>query len=53
MPPDYSIDDVRPVDVRGIELYLGAATLPVEFSSVQPDAPCGIVMIWTKSGAER
>ena len=42
-----------PGDVRGIELYLGAATLPVEFSSVQPDAPCGIVMIWTKSGAER
>jgi len=53
MPPDYSIDDVRPSDVRGIELYLGAATLPVEFSSVQPDAPCGIVMIWTKTGAER
>ena len=53
MPPDYSVDDVRPADVRGIELYLGAATLPVEFSSVQPDAPCGIVMIWTKSGAER
>lgn len=53
MPPDYSVDNVRPADVRGIELYLGAATLPVEFSSVQPDAPCGIVMIWTKSGAER
>jgi hypothetical protein len=53
MPPDFSVDDVRPADVIGIELYLGAATIPTEFSSVQRDAPCGIVMIWTKNGTEQ
>ena len=53
MPPDFSVNDIRPADVVGIELYLGAATIPTEFSSVQPDAPCGMVMIWTKNGTER
>jgi hypothetical protein len=48
MPNEYSVDDVRPGEIAAIELYLGAATLPVEFSSVQQDAPCGIIMIWIK-----
>ena len=51
MPADFSIDDVRPEEVQGIEVYLGAATIPVEFSSVQRDAPCGLVMVWTKVGS--
>ena len=50
MPADFSVNDVRPEEVMGIEVYLGPATIPVEFSSVQQDAPCGIVMVWTKSG---
>ncbi len=53
MPLDFSVDDIRPEDIEGIELYLGAATIPAEFSSVQHDAPCGIIMIWTKKGAGR
>ena len=53
MPVDFSVDDIRPNDVKGIEVYLGPATIPAEFSSVQPDAPCGLVMIWTKTGSER
>jgi hypothetical protein len=53
MPSDFSVDDIRPSDVKGIEVYLGPATIPTEFSSVQPDAPCGLVMIWTKTGSER
>jgi hypothetical protein len=52
MPVDFSVDDVRPDDVMGIEIYLGAATLPVEFSSVQKDAPCGLVMVWTKTSSK-
>lgn len=48
MPPDFSVDDLRPEEVMGIEIYLGAATIPVEFSSVQQDAPCGLVIAWTK-----
>ena len=53
MPPDFSMDDLRPSDITAIEAYLGAATIPIEFSSVQRDAPCGIVMFWIKNGAER
>jgi hypothetical protein len=53
MQPDFSVDDVRPGDVFGIEAYLGAATIPAEFSSVQNDAPCGIVMIWMKGAPDR
>jgi hypothetical protein len=53
MMPGFSIDDVRPEEVAGIEVYLGAATLPTEFSSVQHDAPCGMIMIWIKTGGER
>jgi len=53
MPIDFSVDDIRPEDIEGIELYLGAATIPAEFSSVQHDAPCGVIMIWTKKGDAR
>jgi hypothetical protein len=53
MPPDFSMDDLRPSDIVAIEAYLGAATMPIEFSSVQRDAPCGIVMFWIKNGSER
>lgn len=52
MPQDFSIDDLRPEEVMGIEIYLGAATIPVEFASVQQDAPCGVVMVWTKMSAK-
>jgi len=48
VPTEFSIDEVRPEDIMGIEIYNGAATMPAEFSSVQHDAPCGLVMIWTK-----
>lgn len=53
MPPDFSVDDIRPQEIMGIELYLGAATIPAEFSSVQQDAPCGVIMIWLKKGPSR
>ena len=48
MSVDYSIDFIKPSEIRGIEVYLGAATIPIAFSTVQEDAPCGIVMIWIK-----
>jgi hypothetical protein len=53
MPADFSVNDVRPEEVMGIEIYLGAATIPVEFSSVQQDSPCGLVMLWTKMGPRK
>ena len=53
MDRSFSVDDVPVGAVRGIEAYLGAATIPIEFSTVQPDAPCGIVMIWTRNQGPR
>ncbi|MDE2661458.1 MAG: carboxypeptidase regulatory-like domain-containing protein [Gemmatimonadota bacterium] len=42
-----TLDDfVRPVEVAGIEVYKGPASLPAEFSG--SDSGCGVVAIWTK-----
>lgn len=49
MPADFSLDDMRPEEIAGIEVYLGPSTIPAEFSSVRRDAPCGLIMVWTKS----
>ena len=53
MDPSFSVDEVPVGSIRGIEAYIGAATIPIEFSTVQPDAPCGIVMIWTRKQGPR
>jgi hypothetical protein len=53
MDPSFSVDEVPVGSIRGIEAYIGAATIPIEFSTVQPDAPCGIVMIWTRNQGPR
>ena len=46
---DGTLDSVIiPRDVRGIELYPGAATAPIEFSGTR--SRCGVILIWTKSG---
>ena len=52
MPAEFSVDDVRPEDVQGIEIYLDPASIPVEFSNIRQDAPCGIVIVWTKMGSK-
>jgi hypothetical protein len=46
---DASLDDlVLPSDIEGIEVYKGLAEYPGEFAS--PDARCGVVAVWTRSG---
>jgi hypothetical protein len=50
MPPGFSVNDVVVGSLDAIEVYVGAATLPAEFTSVQRDAACGLVMLWTRSG---
>ncbi len=53
MDDGFSVNDVRPADIAAIEMYVGAATIPVEFSTVQRNAPCGIIMLWTRRGRDR
>ncbi|AHG89578.1 TonB-dependent receptor plug [Gemmatirosa kalamazoonensis] len=47
MTDGMSIDDlVNPLDVRGIEVYLGAAEVPSEFRNSQ--SVCGAIIVWTR-----
>lgn len=48
MPDPYLDELVAPGDVEGIEIYRGLATIPAEF--LTPDAPCGVVAVWTRRG---
>jgi hypothetical protein len=44
----FSIDDMPPGDVEGVELYAGAAGLPPEFNRMRGTTICGTVAIWTR-----
>lgn len=41
---------VRPMDVAGVEVYNGAATVPAQFMGAGGGGGCGVVAIWTKRG---
>jgi hypothetical protein len=40
------VDDVKPYDVEGMEIYRGAASIPVAFN--KGTAACGVIAVWTK-----
>jgi hypothetical protein len=44
----FSIDDMPPGDVEGMELYAGAAGLPPEYNRLHGTSICGTVIIWTR-----
>ena len=44
----FSIDDMPPSDVEGIELYAGSAGLPPEYNRLHGTSICGTVIIWTR-----
>ncbi len=44
----FNIDDVRPGDVEGLEIYKGASVVPGEYN--RGSAMCGVILIWTKRG---
>jgi hypothetical protein len=43
----FNIDEVRPPDVEGIEIYRGAATIPPQYN--QGTSLCGVIVIWTRN----
>jgi hypothetical protein len=45
---EFSIDDMPPGDVEGIELYAGPGGLPPEFNRFFSTVSCGTVIIWTR-----
>jgi hypothetical protein len=42
----YEVDDVKPYDIEGLEIYRGAASVPVAFN--KGTAACGAIVVWTK-----
>jgi hypothetical protein len=45
-----SVDDVvHPDEIEGIEVYAHAAEVPAEY--VVPGSACGVIAIWTRTGA--
>jgi hypothetical protein len=44
----FSIDDMPPHDVEGVEIYAGPAGLPPEYNRVHSNVICGSVIIWTR-----
>lgn len=53
MNSPFSVDDIPVSVISGIEAYVGAASIPVEFLNTQQDTPCGIVLIWTRNQPPR
>ena len=47
--PAFTIDQIPPEMIEAIEVYRGAAEVPVEYR--RTGATCGVVLIWTKTGA--
>lgn len=37
-----------PSEIHGIEVFAGAATLPIEFAGIGDGKGCGLIAIWTK-----
>jgi len=48
-----SLNDIRPEELYGIEVYSGAASMPAEFAALGNDVQCGLVLIWTKALKEK
>jgi hypothetical protein len=49
--PAISMDDVRPADVRGIEVYANPAEVPALYR--RGDTTCGVILIWTSPALKR
>lgn len=43
----FNLDHIRPDAIEGMEVYRGAATVPMEYN--RGDAACGLVLIWTRA----
>jgi hypothetical protein len=44
---------IRPGEIAGMEVYMGASQIPPQFHLSQNNARCGLVVIWTHSGERR
>jgi hypothetical protein len=52
-PAPLDFDAITPNTIEGIEIYSGAASVPVQFSRVFGRTACGTVLVWTREGEPR
>jgi protocatechuate 3,4-dioxygenase beta subunit len=47
----YSMDDMPPQWIEGIEIYKGPSQVPIEFNNFSADrnGACGVIVIWTRN----
>lgn len=47
----YSMDDMPPQWIEGIEIYKGPSQVPIEFNNFSSDVngACGVIVIWTRN----
>ena len=48
MSAGYSVNDLVGEEIHGIEVYPGPSTIPAQYASMQRDAPCGLIAVWTR-----
>ncbi len=46
------LNDIAPSEIYGIEAYSGVSTIPAQYMGAAGQSPCGLIMIWTQSGAQ-
>lgn len=46
--PGFTIDHIPPEMIEAIEVYRGAAEIPIEYRTM--GSVCGVVLIWTRAG---
>jgi hypothetical protein len=44
----FSIDDIQPSEVEGVELYAGSAGVPPEYNKLFGTSICGTIIIWSR-----
>lgn len=44
----FQLDLLTPGEIHGIEVYTGIGSIPPEFSSMQRNAWCGLIIVWTR-----
>lgn len=43
---EFNIDDLRPADIQGLEVYRGSSQVPPQFN--RRTAMCGVIVVWTR-----
>jgi len=51
MPPSFQRDLPSPNELAGIEVYVGAASIPPRYKTTSGGGFCGVILLWTKDGS--